>query len=89
MYDKGHNGVVLVMGDFNAPTGIGEDEGDLVCGPHGISHQDAAGRLLKTTAGIPINLVDLRVRRGKTWTELSNLNRNHQGDKKRKNRNIK
>jgi endonuclease/exonuclease/phosphatase family metal-dependent hydrolase len=53
MNEKGHNGVVLVMGDFNASTGMSEGEGDLVCGPHGISHQDAAGRLLKTTAGMP------------------------------------
>jgi len=58
MNEKGHNDVVLVMGDFNASTGISEGEGDLVCGPHGISHQDAAGRLLKTTAGM-LNLVDL------------------------------
>ena len=58
--NKGHDDILIAMGDWNASTGAGTNEGDadLVCWPYGIDLQDAAGRLLKTTAAM-YNLVDL------------------------------
>ena len=41
--NKGHDGILLAMGDWHAPTGVSEGEDDLACGPHGIALQDAAG----------------------------------------------
>ena len=41
--NKGHDDVLLAMGDWNASTGVSEGEDDLARGPHGIALQDAAG----------------------------------------------
>ena len=41
--NKGHDDVLLAMGDWNASTGLSEGEDDLARGPHGIALQDAAG----------------------------------------------
>ena len=43
---------VLVMGDFNAAMGIADDDDDEVCGKHGLTHTNEAGRSLKTTMGM-------------------------------------
>ena len=56
--NKGHDDILVAMGDWNASTGVSEGGDDLVCGPHGIALQDAAGRLLKSTAAMH-NMVDL------------------------------
>jgi len=56
--NKGHDDILIAMGDWNASTGTSEGDTDLVCGLYGIDLKDAAGRLLKTTAAM-YNLVDL------------------------------
>jgi hypothetical protein len=45
-----HSDVLVLMGDFNASTGIAEDANDEACGEFGIPHVDDAGRSLKMTA---------------------------------------
>ena len=50
--------VNIVGGDFNSSMGVGQEQEDGVCGPHGITHQDEAGRYLTATAAM-YNMVDL------------------------------
>ena len=47
-----HSGVLALMGDFNASTGIAEDTNDEVCGEFGIPRVNDAGRSLKMTAAM-------------------------------------
>ena len=44
--------VMVMLGDFNAPMGVKVDGDDEVCGPCGVKHQNAAGRKLKSLAGM-------------------------------------
>jgi exonuclease III len=66
--EKKASDIVLLMGDFNASTGVISDASDLVCGVHGNPHQDAPGRKLKATAAM-FNLMDLT-----TWEEQRMVN---------------
>jgi hypothetical protein len=45
-----HSDVLVLMGDFNASTGVAEDANDEVCGAFGIPHVNDAGRSLKMAA---------------------------------------
>jgi hypothetical protein len=66
--EKKDPGIMLIMGDFNASTGVSSNASDLVCGAHGNPHQDAPGRKLKATAAM-FNLMDLT-----TWEEQRMVN---------------
>ena len=56
--DTKNNDIMVLIGDMNASTGIADGKDDTVCGPHGATYQNEAGRTLKATAAIH-ELVDL------------------------------
>ena len=82
MQNAKHDDMMVLIGDMNASMGIKVDDVDEVFGPHGLQHQNAAGRQLKVLAGAH-NMRDLVSRQEQkfygTWHCMSS-NLPHQLD---------